>query len=150
MNHVALGVLLTVWALVLGLPDRARAQTAGSSPEQVIRNFYAWYVPTHDTGEDLLETRRTELLRYVSRGFLKRIDRLRSYSGGLEADPFLEAQDSDAEWGKRINVRNVKTSGTKTTADVLLMSKAMGTQKLRVTLVREDETWKFDRGERSE
>ena len=142
MNR-SLIVFLSAWLLVVGLACRVESATDGS-PEQVVRSFYGWYVPTHSDG-DLLGARRGELARFVTASFLKRIDRLLKIEGGLEADPFLEAQDYDAEWGKRIAVRNVQIQGAAATVNVELISKAMGSHRLRVALSREDGIWKLDR-----
>lgn len=139
----ALVFLLTVLLLAGNSPSRLTAATA--TPEETIRGFYAWYVPALVANVDVFGERRGELRRYVSARFLKEIDRALKIPGGVEADPFLCAQDFDADWGKQIAVRNVQIQEDKATAEATLTSKVFGVQRLRVTLVREDGAWKFDR-----
>lgn len=132
---------------VVGRPSARAGTAAGATPEEMLRTFYAWYVPALEGGVDVMETRRPELRRYVSARMLRVIDGKRRVEGGLEADPFLEAQDYDIQWGKNIAVRNVQVPGETATAEVTLTSKVMEACRLRVTLTREDNAWKLDRVE---
>ena len=149
MRPFLLQLLLSVaLCVVAGSGPTARAGTAtGATPEEMLRTFYAWYVPALEGGVDVMETRRPELRRYVSARMLRVIDAKRRVEGGLEADPFLEAQDHDLQWGKNIAVRNVQVRGETATAEVTLTSKVMEACHLRVTLTREDNAWKLDRVE---
>lgn len=147
--RLLLQLLLAVVALctIAGRPSLHAVTPAGATPEEMLRTFYAWYVPALEGGVDVMETRRPELRRYVSARMLRVIDGKRRVEGGLEADPFLEAQDHDLQWGKNIAVRHVQVRGKTAVADVTLTSKVMEACRLRVTLTREDNAWKLDRVE---
>ena len=147
MRPLLLQLLLSLALCLVGRPAARAVTPAGVTPEEMLRTFYAWYVPALEGGVDVMETRRPELRRYVSARMLRVIDAKRRVEGGLEADPFLEAQDYDLQWGKNIAVRNVQIHGTTATAEVTLTSKVMEACRLRVTLTREDNAWKLDRVE---
>jgi len=84
---------LMLWNLILvtliGAATLANAQEKSGSlgPEQVIREFYKWYVPLLDDGGDVFETKREELKRYVTDRFLREIEKARN-DEELSSDPF--------------------------------------------------------------
>lgn len=123
----------------------ARVDDQATTPERTIREFYQWYVQTLVGGDDPLSKRRSELKRFATARLMREIDGMRKGPDGLNGDYFLDAQDFDGEWGKNIDVANVAIQGTRATADVQLTSREMGVKKLRITLLREQETWKVDK-----
>ncbi len=114
------------------------------APAQVIRDFYRWYVAELVSDRDPFEAGRADLERYISPRWLKEIDGLRNGPDGLDADPFLSAQDFDKEWGNNATVAEPVLKGTLATAEVELKGTEMGSHKLTVKLVQENGGWKID------
>ena len=127
-------------------PGRAE-ETSGSSPEQQVRTFYAWYLHALDAGVEPIEKKRVELKKYVSTKMLKRIDRLSKREEGLDSDPFLCAQDRDKDWDKHISMSSLRVKGDSAEGKLLLEGKEMGRWELTVQLVREDGAWKISQVE---
>jgi hypothetical protein len=146
MSKLAISVcsLLVVCA---ALPLARAEEGKPASPEQIIRQFYEWYVQAVVANDDPLTKRRAELKRFATDRLIREIDGMRKGPDGLDGDYFLDAQDFDAGWGKNITVANVTTKGTRTSADVQLKSREMGVKKLRVTLAQERGAWKVDKVE---
>lgn len=114
------------------------------APAQVIRDFYRWYVAELVGDRDPFEAGRADLERYISARWLKEIDAMRNGPDGLDADPFLSAQDFDKEWGTNVTVSEPVIKGDHATAEVELKGGEMGNQKLSVKLARENGAWKID------
>jgi hypothetical protein len=118
---------------------------AAAAPAEVIRSFYKWYITALESGGDPLAQKRSELQKFVTTRLLKQIDRTRKGPDGLEADPFLEAQDFDKEWASKISVRSTQIDKDRATCEVLLSGHEVGSRKLRVTLAQEQGSWKVDK-----
>lgn len=114
------------------------------APAQVIRDFYRWYVAELVSDRDPFEAGRADLERYISSRWLKEIDAIRNGPDGLDADPFLSAQDFDKEWGNDVTVSEPVIKGDQATADVELKGAEMGNQKLSLKLTQENGGWKID------
>ncbi len=112
-----------------------------------LTEFYAYYCHALTKNESATD-HPAKLKTYVSARFLKEIDRLSKVEGGIEADPFVCAQDNDPKWEKNIKVAQVKAAGNGGTAsaDVTLTgaTKEM-TVHLRVSLVNEGGLYKVDK-----
>ena len=68
--------------------------------------------------------------------------------GGMEADPFVLAQDTDPDWSKKIKIANARasTDGKQGVADVTLgASQKDMIRHLRVSLVNEAGVYKVDK-----
>ncbi len=117
------------------------------SPEAVIRDFYKWYMHCLNQNTDPLEKQRATLRKYVTGRLLQEIDKVKNGPDGLDADPFLDAQDWDNDWEKNIAVSSVVSSKTIATAQVTLSGKVMASRKLKVTLKQERGAWKIDKVE---
>jgi hypothetical protein len=115
-----------------------------SNPSGSIQSFYRWYVTELVANRNPLENRK-ELKRFATERLLKEIDRMKKGPDGLDGDYFVDAQDFDPLWSKNITVSDVKISGTKATADVLLAGKGDMRRRLQVSLVREGSVWKVDK-----
>lgn len=115
-----------------------------SNPADSIRSFYRWYVTELVANRNPLENRK-ELKRFATERLLKEIDRMKKGPDGLDGDYFVDAQDFDALWAKNITVSDVKISGTKATAEVLLAGKGDMRRRLQVSLVRDGGVWKVDK-----
>ena len=85
--------------------------------------------------------------RYASARLLREIDGMRKGPDGLNGDYFLDAQDFDKDWATNISVSTPVRKGKRATTVVELKGKEMGTRKLRVALVQEQNEWKVDKVE---
>ena len=112
---------------------------------QMIKGFYKWYVPHLDQKPGTKSDHK--LADFVTESLLTRIDKLRQpeEEGGVPAldwDPFLNAQDYDADWGTNVQVQDAQANGDNATATVQLGGKEKST--VRLILVRRDGKWKID------
>ena len=125
--------------LVLVMPTlRAHAQTHDA--ETRLREFYTFYCHALEANENLLD-KPAKLKPYVSARFLKELARLGKQEGGIEADPFVCAQDTDPAWGKNIQIAHVKADS----ADVTLGGEKEMVRHLHVSLVQEAGVLKVDK-----
>lgn len=140
--------LLISLLLICSSNTLSYAQAVGpgpASPEAVIQNFYKWYMHCLNQNTDPLEKQRATLRKYVTGRLLQEIDKAKNGPDGLDADPFLDAQDWDEDWEKNIAVSSVVSSKTIATAQVTLSGKVMASRKLKVTLKQERGAWKIDK-----
>jgi hypothetical protein len=130
----------------LSLPAYAAepAKTAGATPEATIRSFYNWYVTALVANRDPMK-QRAEMKRFATDRLVKEIDKMKKGPEGLNGDYFLDAQDFDEQWAKKISVSNVKIEGAKATAHVLLDGPEGMRKKLVVQLVNDAGAWKIDK-----
>jgi hypothetical protein len=139
---------LLLFALLLGSTGAVvHAQADAAAPEQVIRDFYKWYVGQLIAERDPFTDGRAELKRFASERLLRQLDKARNREGGIGSDPFLDAQDFDKDWAKNITVATPVVNGEKATAQVDLEGAEMGTQKLKLSLLQEKGSWKVDKVE---
>lgn len=124
----------------------AQDPPAGDKPERVIQEFYSWYLQQLVAEKDPFEESRAKVEQYVSARLVGEIDSIRKSEDGLDADPFLAAQDFDDAWAKNITVTKPEVKGERATADVLLKGEEFS-QNLRVALVLEKGAWKLDKVE---
>lgn len=122
----------------------ARAAEANATPEECIRSFYGWYVKNLVANRDPMQQRK-EIKRYATERLLKEIDKMAKGPEGLNGDYFTDAQDFDPLWAKNISISDVKTTGDKSNAHVLLNGSQGMRKKLIVQLVKESGTWKVDK-----
>lgn len=142
-RFVALFALLV--ATAFALPAHAEpAKSSGATPEESIRNFYKWYVTALIANRDPMK-QRAEMKRFATDRLLKEIDKMKKGPDGLNGDYFLDAQDFDDQWAKKISVSNVKIEGTKATAHVLLDGAEGMRRKLVVQLLNDAGAWKIDK-----
>lgn len=133
--------------LLVTLSPHAQAADPSRSPEQVIHDFYRWYVQALMKNREPLTKERAELKRYASDRLIREIDHMRKGPDGLDGDYFLDAQDFDDDWATNIKVSGTSIKGDRATALVELSGKEIGTKKLRVTLVQQAGQWKVDKVE---
>lgn len=140
--RVGLYAVLTVGAFVLCAPASSAAQ---STPSATVRAFYRWYVHAlvQDVGEPL-KSDKAMARKYVTASFLRRIEKASAREEGLNADPFLSAQDWDEKWENNIVIGKVSRSGATSIVNAVLPSKQMGDQKLKIILKKEGGLWKID------
>ena len=132
----------SIVAFSSGGAESAKASTA--TPEETIRSFYGWYVTALVANRDPMK-QRAELKRFATDRLLKEIDKMKKGPEGLNGDYFLDAQDFDEQWAKKISVSNVKIDGTRASAHVLLDGPEGMRKKLVVQLVNDAGAWKIDK-----
>jgi len=131
-----------VGALILFAPVSSSAQ---STPSATVKAFYKWYV--HALSNNVaqpLKSDKAAARKYVTASFRSRIEKASSREEGLNADPFLSAQDFDQAWENNIVIKKVSTTGATSTVNALLPSKQMGDQKLKIIMKKEGGLWKID------
>ena len=140
---IALRLLLC--ALLLFPVLQARSAPA-DDVEARLREFYAFYCHSLNASQDLL-IQPARLKPYVSARILKQLDRMSKTEYGIEADPFVCAQDSDPAWEKNIKIAHVQAAadGKTASADVTLGGQKQMVRHLKVSLVNEGGTYKVDR-----
>lgn len=145
MKQIA-SLIIFFAALALALPggaaDPSKAST--STPEESIRGFYRWYVTVLLANQDPMK-QRAEMKRFATERLLKEIDRMKKGPDGLDGDYFVDAQDFDEQWAKKISVSNVKIEGATASAHVLLDGPEGMRKKLAVQLVNDAGAWKIDK-----
>lgn len=131
-----------ILAIPSGAADSSKVSTA--TPEESIRSFYQWYVTALIANRNPMK-QRAEMKRFATDRLLKEIDKMKKGADGLNGDYFLDAQDFNDQWAKKIAVSNVKIAGTKATAHVLLDGAEGMRKKLVVQLVNDTGAWKIDK-----
>ena len=141
-SRLVLCVLFTMGAFLLLAAVSAGAQT---TPSATVKAFYKWYVHSlsHDIAEPLKSDKATAR-KYVTASFLARIQKAMAREEGLNADPFLSAQDWDKAWENNIVIGKVSTTGATSTVNAVLPSKQIGDQKLKIILKKEGGVWMID------
>ncbi len=111
-----------------------------------LTGFYKFYCHALK-GDGTALNHPDKLTPYVSARFLKELARLSKVEGGIEADPFVCAQDNDPAWEKNIKLTNVKATadGKTATADVTLGGQKEMVRHLKVSLVNEAGVYKVDK-----
>ena len=153
---VVRGVVIALCIGLVGLHARAAepataiasaASAAVRSPEQVVHDFYAWYLGQLAKDQDPLTLKSPQLADFVSAALLAEIDRKVKSADGLDADYFLKTQDYLDGWLANVAVGPAKVAGASATAMVTLGAPGGARDeiwKLRVTLTSgADKRWKI-------
>jgi hypothetical protein len=132
--------LLICFAFVISILIVKSSQPAAahkvSTPEEVTRQFYSWYLGAH-----LPNPKRSNMAtfrKYVTRSCWKR-----ATARDIEAVFFIDAQDTDGTWANNFTVSTAKIDGQRATLEVDLNGKEMK-RNLNVTLRQEGGVWKID------
>lgn len=137
--------LTLVACLVLAAPPAAAAQTAGGqSPEQVVRDFYDWYLGSLNREDYNALKRRREALRYLTPGFHRRAPRIISEQ---MADIFICAQDWQPEWGNDLDISAGRARGRVARVTTTFKYGGENHTRVRLTLRRVGGAWKIDGAE---
>jgi hypothetical protein len=120
-------------------------KSLSSNPAETIRGFYHWYVTELIANHDPMSNRK-ELKQFATARLLNELGKMKRGPEGLDGDYFVDAQDFDNQWAKKISVSNVQLNGNNATAEVMLKgAKADMNRKLKVNLLLEAGTWKVDK-----
>jgi len=118
-----------------------------ATPEAALRLFYPWYLGEMMKGRVPLTEEHMQ--DYVAADTLRNIifmmNRPNGGKRGLREDYFLQSKDYFDDWGDHIAVSEMTIDGDNASALVALGDPAQATQRLALTLVREDGGWKISR-----
>lgn len=117
---------------------------AEKDPARAVRSFYNWYVRELVKGARPLETERDQMRQFVTENLLAQIGHTRKGPGGLDGDPFLNAQEIDPDWGKNIAVGNYWVGKTMARLGVIVTGRRLGDREVRLKMVMENGKWKID------
>jgi len=107
-----------------------------STPEEVTRQFYSWYLRAHVPNPK--RSNMATFRKYVTLSCWKR-----ATARDIEAVFFIDAQDTDETWANNFTVSPAKIDAQRATLEVDLNGKEMK-RNLNVTLRREGGIWKID------
>jgi hypothetical protein len=112
---------------------------ASTSPEEVVREFYNWYLHAHFPApkrQNLVKFRK-----YVTQRFIRE-----QMAPDADADLFLgDTSDPDDAWARGdFGVATAAVQGQRATVQVTLRGGEVPAYRLRVTLRREQGAWKID------
>ena len=138
LNKLVLLILVTA---ICGFA--VTAQTANSTPETTIKSFYAWYVREISKNKFPLTEQPTKLKKFITVRCYNENKRVYD-KNEFDADYFIAAQDFDEKWATNVKVSNVKITGNKAVATVILDGKGTFDSKLKLKLIKEREIWKID------
>jgi uncharacterized protein DUF3828 len=121
--------------------------TPAATPEAAVRLFYPWYLGEMMKGGVPATDKRMK--DYVAEDTLRDIMFAMNFSNGgsvgAAKDYFLQAKNYFDDWADHIVVSEVTIDGDTASTLVALGDPAQGTQRLALTLVREDGGWKISR-----
>lgn len=146
MNRQAWPFLLagvvSIAAVLIPLSSSIAAQA--NSPEARVRTFYAWYLHELNAEHDPIANNKI-LRQHLTARYATAIARALKRENGIDADPFIDAQDFDPLWEKNTTVLKPTITGVKATTTVTLKGGPnFGTKRLKVGLRKEGGVWKID------
>jgi hypothetical protein len=124
--------------------DIIATQQQLSIPENIVRNFYKFYIDSLIQGIVPLKDRKPQLEQFVTARLIGKLAKKMESSEGLRSDYFIQAQDYDDEWGDRITVNIKSQQKAKVVLDVILDGKQIPKHRLEVTLITVGGNWKID------
>ena len=137
LNALFITVSIVTFASVVS------AQTA-AMPESRVHSFYSWYLHELNAEHDPIANKKG-LARHLTTRYAGAIVRALKQEDGIDADPFIDAQDFDPLWEKNLTVSKAAISGAKATATVTLKGGPnFGTKRLKIGLRKEGGVWKID------
>ena len=117
--------------------DQHRARE--TSPDKVIKDFYAWYIRTIDAGTDPFKKGRPTLQKYVTARLIAQAER-----SDADYDTFLYSQDWDIAWADTAAVSDLRIKGLTATA-IVTFDGNLKYPRLALTLLKQAGVWKIDR-----
>jgi Protein of unknown function (DUF3828) len=146
MKRTVLLVVVAIAATFCRATQAAEpAKSLSSNPAETIRGFYHWYVTELIANRDPMSN-RTELKHFATARLLNELGKMKRGPEGLNGDYFVDAQDFDNQWAKKISVSNVQINDKNASAEVMLKgATADMNRRLKVNLVLESGTWKVDK-----
>ncbi|HVI69878.1 MAG TPA: DUF3828 domain-containing protein [Pyrinomonadaceae bacterium] len=131
---IVVGVLI-----LIAMP--ARAQQA-STPENVTRGFYSWYLHELSRESSNPLKQKTTALKYLTPQLYANAPRL---IRRMDADIFICAQDWDKGWEKNFSVTTPQIKNGSATATVTLPAGETDQIKINVTLNKTASGWRINK-----
>jgi hypothetical protein len=114
---------------------------AAINPDDVVRQFYTWYVGRLAKDDFKPLNNRKVALTYLTPQFLRRVPGLIKKT---DADPLICAQDFDPTWTKNLKIDAPAIKGSLATTNVELVGEHEMQVKLKVTLKQTTAGWRID------
>lgn len=131
--------IVAVVIIVIAMP--ARAQQA-STPENVTRSFYSWYLHELSRESSNPLKQKTTALKYLTPQLYANAPRM---IRRMDADIFICAQDWDKGWEKNFSVSTPQIKNGSATATVTLPSGETDQIKINVTLNKTASGWRISK-----
>jgi len=147
--YFPLTALILLLAFASGHGAEAAADTAAraGTPQAVLAEFYPWYLGELAKQRVPVAQDQAMMRTYVAAESLRDIEWMMNRPNGgkvgLREDYFIRARDFFDDWADHVAVSEVKIDGDTASALVALGDPLLGTQRLALTLVREDAAWKI-------
>lgn len=132
-------VVIIVAVTFLSLPSLAQQP---SSPTDVTRGFYSWYLHQLTLQNMNPLKQRTTALKYMTPQLYANAPRL---IRRMDADIFICAQDWDNGWEKNFTISEPQIKNSNATATVTLPSGETDKIKIDVTLIKTAAGWRINK-----
>jgi len=134
-------LVLTITPSIFSSGTKA-APPPAATPEQIVRDFYAWYthVLSSPGGEPLKD--KTTALKYLTPTLLANVHRIERQQ---DVDIFICAQDWSEEWTKTLAMEPPKITGPTATTVVTFTVDNNDKLKIKLTLKHLATGWRIDR-----
>jgi len=120
----------------------SQTPTKKTSPDEIVRGFYAWYLHRLAKNDSNPLKNRQVSLHYLTSQFLNRVPRL---SRERDADIIICSQDVDETWESNFKVNPGTINGKASTSSVQLEGKKIPeVVKMNVTLKLTNSGWRID------
>lgn len=134
-----LRTLLVLCVVLAGVALSVAQPVPKQAAAATVQDYYEWYLNELIHGREPVKEKPPELKKYVSSGMLAEIARRQKSPEGLEADPFIEAQDFTHDW-----VLNIATQQKGATTVVVTLGKVVvNRNRLQVEVRNEGGAWKI-------
>ncbi len=119
-------------------PEQEKDMANNTTKEQkCVIDFYTYYVSKSlDTALNYNFTTDNNLKKYISKRKLDEIKKQYANEGGIDADPFLQAQDLFPEW-KNISIKETKKIDDTHSEIKLILGAGQNMWKLKVVVINE-------------
>ncbi|HXS01532.1 MAG TPA: DUF3828 domain-containing protein [Pyrinomonadaceae bacterium] len=130
-------VLLALISILI--PSQAQQQ---STPEDVARGFYSWYL--HQLSQENMNPlkQKTTALKYLTPQLYANAPRL---IRRMDADIFICAQDWDTGWEKNFTISTPQIKNSSATETVTLPSGETDKIKIDLTLIKTASGWRINK-----
>ena len=122
-------------------PTTARAQAAAdSSPEEIVRGFYDWYLGSLNREDYNPLRRQREALRYLTPQFHRQAPRIISEQ---MVDIFICAQDWQPEWGNDLAISAAPPRANRARVTATFKYGGDSHTRVRLSLLRTGRAWRI-------
>jgi hypothetical protein len=139
MKRLAVSVCVL---LILISSTRSSPFVDNTAPDEIVRQFYGWYIGRLAKDDFKPLKNRTVTLKYLTAQFLARVPRLIKET---DADPIICAQDFDPTWTKNLKIGTPTIKGSQATTDLQLVGEQQMQVKLKITLKLTTAGWRIDK-----